>query len=154
VLSTLPVAFTTSMVLAWATSIAAGASIAAPLASRQVPGAYHSVPSGARVKAQGEKVAPAGATTHRPGDHAHRAWRHVHSPSTQTAPAGIGGIASTRPGGGGTSTAVRALVGCGAYVGCASDRVHPATAAASQNETAIRIRCERDWSTTIGRRRA
>jgi hypothetical protein len=169
VLSTLPLAFTTSMVLACATLIGAGASMTVPFASRQALGAYQSVPSGARVNAHGENVAPGGATTQRPGDHAQRERRQVHSPSTQTAPAGITGIVSTRPGGGGKSTAVSALVVCGVYVGCGSDRAHAvATHAPTRRNGAtrdrgaprvkesgtIRIRCERDWSTTIGGRRA
>lgn len=167
VLSTSPLALTTSTVSACARLMAAGASIGAPFASCHAPGAYQREPSGPRVKAQGEKVDPGGAMTQRPGDQAQRAWRHTHSPSTQTAPRGSSGIASTRPGGGGTSTATSALVSWRTYVGWGSDREQADGADPSERASAaavarratvasgsIRMRLRKDWSTTIGRRRA
>jgi hypothetical protein len=59
-----------------------------------------------------------GVSTHRPSSQYQRPRRKIHSPSTQaSARAGLLGICSIRPGGGGISMDVSAAVDWGTYRG-------------------------------------
>lgn len=96
-----------------------------PRASRHPPSAYHTTPSLDRTAVHGEKVAPGGTFTQRPKSQYQRPRRRIHSPSTQaSARGGLGGMLSTRPGGGATSRGASAVVACGEYGGCGTEPAH------------------------------